>query len=120
LELEVARLAAMRTDQSSYLAALDRFSSSLGRWFDASDQSTQSAVERLSVLTALNTHPELPDVSAPWVALQAIRNTGVPAKPANEAAELPEVQVESTPEAISEAVSEDSQAEESDAEDPNA
>lgn len=85
LELEVARLSAMRREQSAYQAALERFAATLERWFDPTGQDRTEAGLLLDALTPLNVDPELPDISAPWQALQAIRGaetaTGADAGP---------------------------------------
>lgn len=77
LELDVARLAAMRRDGDSWKAALDRFASVLNRWFDPSAPSFADAVSQLDALKAIDIDPELPDISAPLKTLQAMRAAGV-------------------------------------------
>jgi uroporphyrin-3 C-methyltransferase len=85
LELEVARLAAMRREQLAYQAALGRFVTTLERWFDPAGQGRREAGVLLDALRPLNVDPELPDISAPWTALQAIRATGIATDPKSEA-----------------------------------
>ena len=77
LELEVARLAAMRREQVSYQAALGRFAATLERRFDPAGQGRREAAILLDALRLLDVDPELPDISAPWTALQAIRAAGL-------------------------------------------
>ncbi len=79
LQLEVARWAALRRDQAAYQAALDRFSTALKRWFEPSQQGAQQALGILHELKLLNIDPPLPDISAPWAALRALRGSGVSA-----------------------------------------
>ena len=86
LELEVARLAAMRRDQESWSAALKRLSATLQRWFEPSGPELQQALSLLETLQLVNVDPVLPDISAPWAALQAIRASGVSILPAEAAA----------------------------------
>jgi len=81
LELEVARLAALRHDQQAWSASLERFSSLLEKWFEPGAAGMQNVKSLLSETQALNIAPVLPDISAPWVALQAIRTAGVSAPP---------------------------------------
>jgi len=73
LELEVARLAAMRRDGESWKAALDRITTVLERWFDPAASGWSEAVTSLDTLKALDIDPELPDISAPLKTLQAMR-----------------------------------------------
>jgi uroporphyrin-3 C-methyltransferase len=95
LELEVARLAAMRRDQDSWSAALQRLSATLQRWFEPSSPELQQAMSLLETLRPVNVEPVLPDISAPWAALQAIRASGVPIQPAETA--NPEADGETSP-----------------------
>lgn len=83
LELEVARLAILRRDQQAFSAALDRFSNYVQRWFDPTAQAWQAAVDILGELKLLNIAPPMPDISAPWNALQALRSSGVSADEGN-------------------------------------
>lgn len=78
LELEVARLAAMRRDRASWSAALNRLSALLERWFEPSGFGLQGVQTLLDTLQAADVDPPMPDISAPWVTLQAIRNSGAP------------------------------------------
>ncbi|MGH8034511.1 MAG: uroporphyrinogen-III C-methyltransferase, partial [Lysobacterales bacterium] len=71
LELEVARLAAMRRDQPSWNNTLDRFTAVLDRWFDAAGSARAQAGSLLDVLKSLDVDPELPDIGGPLKALQA-------------------------------------------------
>ncbi len=79
LELEVAGLAILRRDQQAYSAALNRFSATLQRWFEPSGQGWQGAMDLLAELKLLHIAPAMPDISAPWTALQALRGSGVSA-----------------------------------------
>ena len=79
LELEVARLAAMRRDEATWKAALDRFTAVLERWYDPAGPGWAEAGSLLEILKPLDVDPELPDISGPLKALQAIRAAGVAA-----------------------------------------
>ena len=81
LELEVARLAAMRRDQSAWANSLSEFSDTLKAWFAPETPALRSLEVILSELQSVNVDPALPDISAPWLALQAIRASGVSAPP---------------------------------------
>ena len=79
IELELARLSLMRRDQASWTLALVRVTAALDKWFDPGSPGMAQARTLLADLKAVNVDPELPDISAPWVALQAIRASGVAA-----------------------------------------
>jgi uroporphyrin-3 C-methyltransferase len=83
LELEVARLAVLRRDQQAYSAALDRISNNVQRWFEPAGQGWQGTMDLLAELKLLNIAPAMPDISAPWTALQALRSSGVSADEGN-------------------------------------
>lgn len=83
LELEVARLAVLRRDQQAYSAALDRISNNVQRWFDPTAQAWRAAMDILGELKLLNIAPPMPDISAPWTSLQALRSSGVSADEGN-------------------------------------
>ena len=82
LELEVARWAALRRDQEAFAAALKRFSITLEDGFETTAQGSREAAEILRELRLLNVDPPVPDISAPWTALQALRGPGM--SPASE------------------------------------
>lgn len=84
LELEIARLAALRRDQLSWTAALNRFSATLAHWFEPTSQVSRDALAQLTDLQHQDMDPALPDISAPLAALQALRAAGVtiPVQPA--------------------------------------
>jgi uroporphyrin-III C-methyltransferase len=79
LELEIARLAALRRDQLSWTAALNRFAAALAHWFEPGSQAARDALARLAQLKQQEIDPAMPDISAPLTALQAMRAAGVPA-----------------------------------------
>jgi len=81
LQLEVARWAALRSEQDAYAAALNRFSESLDRWFEPAGEEVQSNLR--DALTQ-NVNPTLPDISAPWTALRAIQGIGLSGPSRNE------------------------------------
>jgi uroporphyrin-3 C-methyltransferase len=88
LELEVARLAAMRRDQDAWVATLNRFSATLDKWFEPGAPAMGEVKKLLAELQSINVDPPLPDISAPWVALQAVRAAGISA-PATSAPSVP-------------------------------
>jgi uncharacterized protein HemX len=79
LELEIARLAALRRDQLSWTAALNRFAAALAHWFEPGSQAARDALAQLAQLKQQEIDPAMPDISAPLTALQALRAAGVPA-----------------------------------------
>ena len=82
LELEIARLAALRRDQLSWTAALNRFAATLAHWFDPASQSSRDVLAQLGELQHQEIDPAMPDISAPLAALQALRAAGVMGDPA--------------------------------------
>jgi uroporphyrin-3 C-methyltransferase len=93
LQLELARYAVVRRDQPAYDAALRKLSAALQRWFEPSGQHGQGVTALLAELQAVNIAPTLPDISAPWLALRALRDAGAAAPaadaPAPEAGDAP-------------------------------
>jgi len=89
LELEVARLAAMRRDQAAFGDALDRFAGLLDLRFDAEGQGMEQSKGYLAALKSLDVDPPLPDISAPLRAMQAIRASGVSAPAPAPQSDLP-------------------------------
>jgi uroporphyrin-3 C-methyltransferase len=79
LQLELARYAVIRRDQQAYDAALERFSGNLQRWFEPSSQGWQQAMNLLPELQSVDIAPTMPDISAPWLALRALRDSGISA-----------------------------------------
>jgi len=73
LQLEMAHLALERRDQRGFDAALTRARETLERWFDPANAAVQSAQQVLEGLAALKIEAELPDISAPWNSLRALR-----------------------------------------------
>ena len=82
LELEIARLAALRRDQLSWTATLNRFAATLAHWFEPTSQATRDALAQLGELQHQDIDPAMPDISAPLAALQALRAAGVMGDPA--------------------------------------
>jgi uroporphyrin-3 C-methyltransferase len=80
LQLEMAHLALMRRDQTAFAGALTRAQETLSGWFAASDDTVRSVRESLDKLAALRIEADLPDISAPWNSLRALR-AGVPDEP---------------------------------------
>jgi uroporphyrin-3 C-methyltransferase len=79
LELEIARLAALRRDQLAWTAALNRFAAVLAHWFDPGSAAARDALARLTNLKQVEIDPAMPDISAPLTALQAMRAAAAPA-----------------------------------------
>jgi uroporphyrin-3 C-methyltransferase len=79
LEVEMARLAAMRRDHDNYVLALGRASDTLQKWFDPGAEQTRKLLQSLGNANQLLVDPQVPDISTPWTALQAIRTSGVAA-----------------------------------------
>ncbi len=77
LELEIARLAALRRDQLSWTAALNRLAATLAHWFDPASQASRDVLAQLGDLQHQDIDPTMPDISAPLAALQAMRAAGV-------------------------------------------
>jgi uroporphyrin-3 C-methyltransferase len=73
LELEIARLAALRRDQLSWTAALNRFAATQAQWFEPASQASRDVVAQLGDLQQQDIDPAMPDISAPLAALQAVR-----------------------------------------------
>ena len=76
LEIERARLAAMRHDAAAYQSALQRARATFERWFEPDDRGTQATLQALASAAALDVDPALPDISAPSAALRALREAG--------------------------------------------
>ncbi len=87
LQLDLARLAAMRRDPDAYADALQRARSTTMDWFDDQARPTLAFLGDLDRLEALQVMADWPDISAPWQSLQLLRAT--PAVPAAPAAAVP-------------------------------
>jgi uroporphyrin-3 C-methyltransferase len=81
MQVEGARLALMRHDQSAWEDALSRASSALERWFLESAADYQAVSQGFDDLAAIDIDPELPDISGPWSQFELIRNAGSTALP---------------------------------------
>jgi len=95
LEAETARLAALRQDQAAYSAAFKRLLVTLQRWFQPGTPQMTPILQRISELQSQPVDPAMPDISAPWAALQAMRASGLTAPavaplPGQPAADQPE------------------------------
>jgi uroporphyrin-3 C-methyltransferase len=73
LELEVARLAALRGDRTNYAQSLGNAREWLATYFDVTDAATRSALETLDTLARVELETELPDISG---SLDALRSAG--------------------------------------------
>ncbi len=108
LEVEMARLAAMRRDHDNFVLALGRATDTLQKWFDPGAEQTQKLLESLASANQLLVDPEIPDISAPWTALQAIRTLGVTAAEQTQANQPPlEQEPDSIPEEPTDVVTTD-------------
>lgn len=87
MQVEAARLALMRHDQSAWEDALERASRVLERWFDPSSGAYRAVHEEVEALSELNIDPELPDISGPWAQLQNIRQARGAPSPVEQAPE---------------------------------
>jgi len=77
LELEQARLAALRREQDIYQASLAQAGETIDRWFDNDDAQVKLALTSIAALSQRNVNPELPDISGPWTVLNSIRQAGL-------------------------------------------
>lgn len=73
LELEIARLAALRGDQSNYAQSLRNAREWLATWFDLTDAATRNAIATLDTLARMQLAAELPDISG---SLDELRRAG--------------------------------------------
>lgn len=87
LEFERARLAAARHDDTAYQAALQAARTTVQRWFAAQHRGTRAVLQALESAAAIDVDPDLPDISGPWQALQALRARGVAAPAAADRAD---------------------------------
>ena len=97
LQLEMARLALVRDDSETYVAALELASDGLNSWFDTSGGPGAQALETIESLAAERIQVEMPDISAPWKLLQTLRATAVPRSVAEPPAETVTEPVEEEP-----------------------
>lgn len=88
LQLEMVRLALVRDDAEAYGVALELASEGLSSGFDTSAGSGARALEAVEGLAAERILVEMPDISAPWKLLQALRATSVP-RPVTEPVSVP-------------------------------
>lgn len=87
LELEQARLAALRREQDIYQASLAQAGETIDRWFDNGDAQVKLALTSIAALSRRNVNPELPDISGPWTVLNSIREAGLSPAVSDEVAE---------------------------------
>lgn len=73
LQLETARLALMRLDESAFRKALSGAQDTLAGWFDDEGKAYTDLASRLQKLQGIALEPVLPDISQPWQTLQALR-----------------------------------------------
>lgn len=74
LELETARLAALRGDEANYATSLRNAREWLAKYFDAGNSRVAGMSDALEQLAVLEIEPELPDISG---SLHALRNAGM-------------------------------------------
>lgn len=72
LQVESARLAALKLDSANYSAALRQAEGWLQRYFDAEQSSTAAALEAIRGLQPIALKPALPDISGSLNALRAV------------------------------------------------
>ncbi len=73
LQLESARLAALKQDTANYRAALTQAQTWLQRYFDTGQRPVSAALQTIGKLQGLQLKPALPDISG---SLEALRRTG--------------------------------------------
>ncbi len=73
LQLESARLAALKQDTANYRAALSQAETWLQRYFDTSQRPVSAALQSIAKLQGQQIKPVLPDISG---SLEALRRTG--------------------------------------------
>jgi uncharacterized protein HemX len=74
LELELARIAALRRDEQAFLSGLETAISILRRDFDGATADVEGALALLGELRGFDIDPELPDISGSLNLLRAQRN----------------------------------------------
>ena len=102
LQLQTARLAALRLDQDLYASSLGTSGDWLARYFDPENSASRAASAAVERLAAINLQPELPDISQSLRQMQYLNTAPAPAvAPAAGPAAQPEAasqQTESGPE----------------------
>ncbi|HET6724831.1 MAG TPA: uroporphyrinogen-III C-methyltransferase [Gammaproteobacteria bacterium] len=73
LELDAARIAALKGDVSAYRAGIERAHQWLGRYFDASDPKVKAALQTLVQLHDAQLEPALPDLTDAFDTLDRLR-----------------------------------------------
>ena len=76
LQIESARLAALKRDTTNFRASLSQAESWLQRYFDTDKQAVNAALQNIRKLQALQLDPPLPDISG---SLKALRRAGAEA-----------------------------------------
>ena len=89
LQLEIAHLALMRHDQAAFRHSLERVEESVTSWFDSSDETTTDFLASLGALQVTVIELDVPDITAPWTTLRAVR-AGQPRPAPPISAETPE------------------------------
>jgi uroporphyrin-3 C-methyltransferase len=74
LELELARIAALRADEQAFVSGLETATAVLRRDFDAASAEVEGALALLGELRAFDVDPERPDISGSLSLLRAQRN----------------------------------------------
>ncbi len=82
LQLEAARLALLREDDSAYQSALQRANATLAQYFDKGADAFARFEAGLIKLRATSLAVDWPDIAEPWTRLKGIRDTSVPTSPA--------------------------------------
>ncbi len=81
LQVEQARLAALRGEQDIYQESLAQAQITLGRWFAADNAQVRQTLGTLQALQQRQVDPPMPDISGPWTTLRSIREAGLSAAP---------------------------------------
>lgn len=75
LQLESARLALMRKDNSIYQSSLDRVDATVRQFFKNGSSEVQAVLLETAGLEQVNVAPAMPDISAPWTQLRQLRDS---------------------------------------------
>jgi uroporphyrin-3 C-methyltransferase len=113
LQMDFARLAFMRRDQTAFRSELGRAQAALAEWFDPDGRDVRSVGARLEALLELDVTVAWPDISAPWTTLKRIRSVqAIPVPSVEPAAEADEQPMPALP-VVNPAADEDSGGEDS-------
>jgi len=74
LQLQSARLAALKQDQANYKTSLDLAQSILTKYFDSEENAVKAALSSIDELSKVNLKPSIPDISTSLKMLRAIQS----------------------------------------------